>query len=162
MRRGKVSIKRTDSGFNPRTHTGCDTTTLSTATDPYTFQSTHPHGVRRIAAIAESNVNAVSIHAPTRGATENCRGRSVRIVVSIHAPTRGATKVGNFPVTPNKRFNPRTHTGCDDTYFIKPSYSKMFQSTHPHGVRRIVASFLSGATVFQSTHPHGVRLRNWP
>ena len=34
-----------------------------------------------------------------------------------------------------KCFNPRTHTGCDLS--CSPSISKeLFQSTHPHGVRR--------------------------
>ena len=33
-------------GFNPRTHTGCDTAPLNTAAFVRMFQSTHPHGVR--------------------------------------------------------------------------------------------------------------------
>ena len=34
-----------------------------------------------------------------------------------------------------------------------------FQSTHPHGVRRISIELLDDmCTEFQSTHPHGVRL----
>ena len=33
----------------------------------------------------------------------------------------------------------------------------MFQSTHPHGVRRKLKPFADYAKVFQSTHPHGVR-----
>ena len=35
----------------------------------YTFQSTHPHGVRPGMGYYRQGVNAVSIHAPTRGAT---------------------------------------------------------------------------------------------
>ena len=34
----------------------------------------------------------------------------------------------------------------------------MFQSTHPHGVRRFVGHGSSMPISFQSTHPHGVRL----
>ena len=57
-------------GFNPRTHTGCDlrisrhrpSTVLS-------FQSTHPHGVRRYVIRRILRRAVVSIHAPTRGAT---------------------------------------------------------------------------------------------
>ena len=56
--------------FNPRTHTGCDlrisrhrpSTVLS-------FQSTHPHGVRRYVIRRILRRAVVSIHAPTRGAT---------------------------------------------------------------------------------------------
>ena len=56
--------------FNPRTHPGCDlrisrhrpSTVLS-------FQSTHPHGVRRYVIRRILRRAVVSIHAPTRGAT---------------------------------------------------------------------------------------------
>jgi hypothetical protein len=34
----------------------------------------------------------VSIHAPTRGATQHTKYAGPRALVSIHAPTRGATK----------------------------------------------------------------------
>ena len=33
----------------------------------------------------------ISIHAPTRGATENCKCSECPLTISIHAPTRGAT-----------------------------------------------------------------------
>ncbi len=33
----------------------------------------------------------------------------------------------------------------------------IFQSTHPHGVRRHIWSILESGVLFQSTHPHGVR-----
>ena len=100
--------------FNPRTHTGCDlrisrhrpSTVLS-------FQSTHPHGVRRYVIRRILRRAVVSIHAPTRGATAiRTASRSIP-PVSIHAPTRGAT----IP-----------------TALHSASYS-VFQSTHPHGVR---------------------------
>ena len=57
-------------------------------------------------------------------------------MVSIHAPARGATQINLWCV-------------IDD----------LFQSTHPHGVRPIVAVGISARSEFQSTHPHGVRLR---
>ena len=100
--------------FNPRTHTGCDlrisrhrpSTVLS-------FQSTHPHGVRRYVIRRILRRAVVSIHAPTRGATSYIYNRYFAPVVSIHAPTRGAT----YPLQ-------------------KKGHSMEFQSTHPHGVRR--------------------------
>ena len=78
-------------------------------------------------------------------------------------------------------FNPRTHMGCDDRSRSWRGRPRLFQSTHPHGVRHTVDWFQSmllvisihaptwGATcvfsyvfythdIFQSTHPHGVRL----
>ena len=35
---------------------------------------------------------------------------------------------------------------------------KMFQSTHPHGVRQLTPHHYPTDDLFQSTHPHGVRL----
>ena len=100
-------------GFNPRTHTGCDSTALSNedmavlfqSTHPHgvrpsstiapyrllVFQSTHPHGVRRLTVQHPVSVVKVSIHAPTRGATGVDPCHEVVSLVSIHAPTRGAT-----------------------------------------------------------------------
>ena len=56
------------------------------------FQSTHPHGVRPANANLYQSQMHVSIHAPTRGATEAGDVRGSRNLVSIHAPTRGATQ----------------------------------------------------------------------
>ena len=164
--------------FNPRTHTGCDTETVCIylrsprfqSTHPHgvrpacsqlsmfvpLFQSTHPHGVRPGLTDADGRCGRVSIHAPTRGATRWNREPWICSNVSIHAPTRGAT-------------------AC----FVHSMLMLGFQSTHPHGVRRIQGtssttypSFnprthtgcdplslnpIMSSYKFQSTHPHGVR-----
>ena len=78
------------------------------------FQSTHPHGVRLIKMCTVPSLRMVSIHAPTRGAT----------LESLP-----------WPRSPQNRFNPRTHTGCDVLYYLKSVCFQTFQSTHPHGVR---------------------------
>ena len=102
--------------------------------------------------------------------------------VSIHAPARGATQNGTPPHFRYYSFNPRTRTGCDSIATpmqMQPKVSihapargatsftsvmdneKMFQSTHPHGVR-LNHELLKGVVRrFQSTHPHGVRQRGW-
>ena len=98
------------------------------------FQSTHPHGVRLCCVCVLGVVNAVSIHAPTRGAT--------RWVAASQS------EAGSF--------NPRTHTGCDDTEKQAWRCFK-FQSTHPHGVRQAISDNIDILRKFQSTHPHGVR-----
>ena len=122
--------------FNPRTHTGCDLPDSPTqqcysefqSTHPHgvrltyvadfdeveMFQSTHPHGVRQRLEFHPFRLIMVSIHAPTRGATDahnskldvnyefqSTHPHGVRLgdsaienpffAVSIHAPTRGAT-----------------------------------------------------------------------
>ena len=100
--------------FNPRTHTGCDsdiqpriygtsgvsihaptrgaTKWLLDFTATEQFQSTHPHGVRRLTGQRFSALICVSIHAPTRGATDTDTELQQIFGVSIHAPTRGATR----------------------------------------------------------------------
>ena len=55
--------------FNPRTHTGCDGIIVHAKYGFTLFQSTHPHGVRRLADNPSNPTKYVSIHAPTRGAT---------------------------------------------------------------------------------------------
>ena len=142
------------------------------------FQSTHPRGVRLVLVCGRCKDTLVSIHAPTRGATDKandlCPHQSVSIhaptrgattstscrrilqTVSIHAPTRGATDKGLLYRGWHLGFNPRTHEGCDiycSVQFISVLVSihaptrgatdkterhfnvKMFQSTHPRGVR---------------------------
>ena len=44
-------------------------------------------------------------------------------------------------------------------FYEKACALQMFQSTHPHGVRRLTGSNIMTALMFQSTHPHGVRLQ---
>ncbi len=81
----------------------------------YRFQSTHPHGVRPFLISINSSLLRVSIHAPTRGATNN---------LSLLGRTSPC-------------FNPRTHTGCDYLQYDQRERDVPFQSTHPHGVRLI-------------------------
>ena len=100
--------------FNPRAHEGRDPTTPHLR--PLArFQSTRPRGARPVVADLVDGVARISIHAPTRGATQTVaaylvlvgnfnprahEGRDVRLAllrdggeeISIHAPTRGATR----------------------------------------------------------------------
>ena len=155
----RQKLKSYISRFNPRTPAGCDMRSSRRRTFVRMFQSTHPCGVRphvghvsdcsnsfqsthpcgvRPAAIVYAVLEqAVSIHAPLRGATQvsegicrhgahvsihaplrgatNCPicGKLLRESVSIHAPLRGATlhRRGNLAQTGS--FNPRTPAGCD-------------------------------------------------
>ena len=123
------------------------------------FQSTHPRGVRPYEELRQIFIDAVSIHAPARGATLNrvrryndnflfqsTHPRGVRLVgaqfgvidvrVSIHAPARGATRQPRLLQRIRRSFNPRTREGCDITSRVLIGSSFRFQSTHPRGVRR--------------------------
>ena len=124
------------------------------------FQSTHPHGVRRVYLRELIILYHVSIHAPTRGATTLYQlGGNVR-QVSIHAPTRGATlRIESFfkPIEFQSTHPHGVRLGGRGRLYDLVG----FQSTHPHGVRRCETSRNDYIVVkFQSTHPHGVRPRS--
>ena len=100
---------------------------------------------------------AVSIQAPSRGATGPSAPTTRRQNVSIHAPSRGATKVFDnecllFGVSihaPSRGATRRRYTYHHEL--------AEFQSTHPHGVRQKENPWAFETEEFQSTHPHGVR-----
>ena len=145
------------------------------------FQSTHPQGVRQyiilngmivicfnprtrkgcdLVCLSLCRFILVSIHAPARGATCQISNSPYASSVSIHAPARGATWLSR----------------------ALSSLARLFQSTHPQGVRLMVHhperhftgvsihAPARGATLkwfgslsvwlFQSTHPQGVRRKN--
>ena len=186
--------------FNPRTHTGCDqfwvvpriVVMLFQSTHPHgvrhiyddaihittQFQSTHPHGVRHPYLLFPPCRCSVSIHAPTRGATRLHQGQTLTAYVTIHAPTRGATSTKR-KVDVLESVSIHAPTRGATSNMIDCAESFVFQSTHPHGVRRHLVSNPAGSTgvsihaptrgatsrcnchfmptKFQSTHPHGVR-----
>ena len=76
--------------FNPRSRTGSDLLLSAQRERCCEFQSTLPHGERRVPPRAGAT-EAVSIHAPARGATAACLLCCGSTPVSIHAPARGAT-----------------------------------------------------------------------
>ena len=58
---------------------------------------------------------AISIHAPTWGATDEAgKALGLPVDISIHAPTWGATVYYLTNHHFGDNFNPRTHMGCDD------------------------------------------------
>ena len=100
--------------FNPRSHKGSDGSRGQSDYSERRFQSTLPQGERLVVVGTHFLVSNISIHAPTRGATQLPPGSHPGIkhfnprshkgsdqgepsgqrkkVISIHAPTRGATK----------------------------------------------------------------------
>ena len=167
--------------FNPRTRVGCDPPPACLRTTLWTFQSTHPRGVRPDHGRLGDLSGRVSIHAPAWGATWCCacgwasvctfqstHPRGVRrrglpgghrpVAVSIHAPAWGATRALKAWTSAGWRFQSTHPRGVRPAGWRKPSTSTGFQSTHPRGVR---LSFFSPSCRdwirFQSTHPRGVR-----
>ena len=88
--------------------------TSSTNTSKLTtvFQSTHPRGVRltvRACSAALSNFNP-----RTHVGCDNAKVLQISVIaISIHAPTWGATKSLKKNKVMRINFNPRTHVGCD-------------------------------------------------
>ena len=58
--------------FNPRSRMGSDNELLNTTQGYLRFQSTLPHGERRMVIAAAAERNNISIHAPAWGATWIC------------------------------------------------------------------------------------------
>ena len=187
--------------FNPRTHVGCDQKYQFWAMEISSFQSTHPRGVRRwpeYRLTPSTNFNprthvgcddghgaadvggAISIHAPTWGATfaflalslsgyfnprthVGCDLQPRRVVrprpISIHAPTWGATHCQLQWRRDHFHFNPRTHVGCDVAevsnavvHLDISIHAPTWGATRPQITKK-------QSYEFQSTHPRGVRLK---
>ena len=143
-----------------------------------TFQSTHPRGVRQPRGRGGKDSLAISIHAPTWGATAICRGtRSGNLFQSTHPrgvrqcvlePCRGHSQfqsthprgvrrtLRRTTVTPTRYFNPRTHVGCDERRVDVPHGYAI--SIHAPTWGATPTDVVSSANLaFQSTHPRGVR-----
>ena len=155
--RDKIALTTltTPISFNPRAHAGRDTSSPSRRALTCSFNP-RAHAGRDVAGSVMIGSSCVSIHAPTRGATQRGLGRSRRHMfqstrprgarrlplrsrrysgVSIHAPTRGAT--GNPALCLGFRccFNPRAHAGRDLRWLLALGLLPRFQSTRPRGAR---------------------------
>ena len=77
--------------------------------------------------------------------------------VSIHAPTWGATSIADMAKVILIMFQSTHPHGVRREYQEGTTYQRLFQSTHPHGVRPDGFRSRYNQRWFQSTHPHGVR-----
>ena len=119
--------------FNPRSHERSDNFRKAPLAMVRLFQSTLPREERHCHKNAIQQT-AISIHAPTRGATVSNLPAYSYVKISIHAPTRGATYVRLY---------------C---YVLL-----LFQSTLPREERRARTSYLQYGMQFQSTLPREER-----
>ena len=136
VRRSAPAISRHGSdGFNPRTRVGCDLRlALKQDHNLLGFQSTHPRGVRRRPGSRASTSNLFQSTHP-RGvrpaaairANRNRRRFNPRTRVGCDAPELAANAAASF--------NPRTRVGCDRSPVVCAKMARLFQSTHPRGVR---------------------------
>ena len=156
---GMDAVKRCAAGFNPRTRVGCDNPLRWHDQGQFCFNPRTRVGCDTLSKASGGRDGHVSIHAPAWGATpcvqpcsRRCRCFNPRtrvgcdaiaaakapavVRVSIHAPAWGAT--GGLAL-------PTIHA------------DRLFQSTHPRGVRPPLIFFIINIAKFQSTHPRGVR-----
>ena len=78
--------------------------------------------------------------------------------ISIHAPTRGATDDRADDGAAAADFNSRTYTRCDPKMSVTAIRLHGFQFTHLHEVRRFALFCAMSDDTFQFTHLHEVRL----
>ena len=86
--------------FNPRTHTGCDSMFGTALKAESAFQSTHPHGVRHLIELYTSIGYPCFNPRTHTGCDIGDLASSCTAAVSIHAPTRGATRKRCLPGKP--------------------------------------------------------------
>ena len=99
--------------FNPRSHAGSDEMPRDTLHTCFQFQSTLPRGERRRACHNAALSVAFQSTLPRGERLRARRGNTQRTAVSIHAPTRGATTGTRCAPGNGLRFNPRSHAGSD-------------------------------------------------
>ena len=110
-------------------------------------------------SIAYCAASAISIHAPTRGATMLSIAYCAASAISIHAPTRGATAFRGKSLTKCWNFNPRSHKGSDQREFKIFLIDANFNPrSHKGSDGAIPVIFCPSSAKFQSTLPQGERL----
>ena len=100
---------------------------------------------------------AVSIHAPTWGATR-ARIETIKTRQFQSTHPRGVRPCLKRRLLQAQRFQSTHPRGVRPQMFISSNTRNVFQSTHPRGVRRQLLQDIHIVRLFQSTHPRGVRL----
>ncbi len=121
------------SSFNPRTHEGCDSISAEELSTGVVSIHAPTRGATQVSGIPNT-YRKVSIHAPTRGATTFVACARECAHVSIHAPTRGAT-IGVFLTFTYNDVSIHAPTRGATSHIRSLFKRNGFQSTHPRGVR---------------------------
>ena len=99
----------------------------------YMFQSTHPHGVRLCLPRIKPQITRFNPRTHT-GCDMIQFHNNIPKTVSIHAPTRGATlSIGSICFKTEVSIHAPTRGATSSADIRAPNCR--FQSTHPHGVR---------------------------
>ena len=143
--------------FNSRTREGCDTPSLHQLRRLRCFNSRTREGcdytiIRYICIIFGFNSRT------REGCDVSHRKRYQGGGVSIHAPARGATFTLTAKPHEHLRFNSRTREGCDVRHLGRQGDQGGFNSRTREGCDALLPSRSRGLRLFQFTHPRGVRL----
>ena len=145
--------------FNPRSHEGSDKVSFLKDLMNSNFNPRSHEGSDCKQCSIEVLSQAISIHAPTKGATPKSKPFLLIDAISIHAPTKGATILDSNCDKWINYFNPRSHEGSDTRGVPNFICNSKFQSTLPRRERLPVSySFLYISRPFQSTLPRRERL----
>ena len=139
--------------FNPRTHEGCDVIPYAAFITYARFQSTHPRGVRLATVSYIQYLPLIFQSTHPRGVRLGALLNIGRVnKISIHAPTRGATDADEQVLPYCRDFNPRTHEGCDCLQinldilsFLKVNFANLSRND-------ILSSNLSSSILLFSSH----------
>ena len=141
-RLNRLLLIKTPISFNPHSHEGSDN--IFSVISVILVVSIHtPTRGATDYVHTDNNFTQVSIHTPTRGATIDCTFISPVVSVSIHTPTRGATRgrgyayyyIGVSIHTPTR--------GATYSNDARGGYHT-FQSTLPRGERRSKTDSIRG------------------
>ena len=143
--------------FNPRSHEGSDRSLPASGAGGHYFNPRSHEGsdYKHPVFIGDTKI---SIHAPTRGATEVVTRSDLRkghFNPRSHEGSDGGKGVRKCDDT---HFNPRSHEGSDKDYRRNLQSSFGFQSTLPRGERPSRSCSSLRIRAFQSTLPRGERL----
>ena len=144
-------------GFNPRSHEGSDRITDAYQGFSKQFQSTLPRRERLLSLRCWEKIREFQSTLPRRERLRQLCALVYRYLVSIHAPTKGATdgyaresRKRTFQSTLPRRerplvqftccnvfcFNPRSHEGSDQHKQTSRTNGTLFQSTLPRRERQ--------------------------
>ena len=143
--------------FNPRTHEGCDLILLQSNSRAKSFNPRTHEGCD-FNALLSNTADIVSIHAPTRGATQKSVNDSIIALFQSTHP-RGVRRKNTSIKRLCSSFNPRTHEGCDLSSHLKTLSKRSFNPRTHEGCDFYEPGLVKAMTQFQSTHPRGVRLK---
>ena len=159
-RRRGCRATRGPSSFNSRAREGRDPHAPLKTCIYGEFQFTRPRGARPHRLYRPCRTQAVSIHAPARGATVGRTGRrGVRQSFNSRA-REGRDCAVMFFVCSFFSFNSRAREGRDALGGFTTQIPDMFQFTRPRGARLILYCKQYDNDMFQFTRPRGARQRD--